>query len=214
MSMNTKEKSVTIQQLQHYLACEKLSHITSILTYRYGVKVTPISFYPYGSYELVLKGEEPDSNISIWYESNKIIQKKADEESLKIWTYFVSQLPSDYPMDNEEKAVVATFPEGVQQTCISNMSPAERIHPNEVELRQSLASERLSHIALILQYRYDIEAVPVIKVKDAIYQICAKDFRGGEDAGHSYSMKDMLECNAEQEAYFFRMLYLWHTTFS
>ncbi|MCF8564676.1 hypothetical protein LLE49_07940 [Alicyclobacillus tolerans] len=212
MSM-TINHTTTMQQLQHDWAGEKLSHISSILEYRYGIDVTPAMSKADDDYSLVLKDEELDADMWVSYKSVDIIKSNVDEEVLQIWMMFVDTLPFDYRNTNQADESIATdaiaSTKRVQET-VENMPTTIRMDMDEEELRRGLASEKLAHITSILECRYGIIATPVIRAKHDEYQVCMEDLREFADVGYCYDIDDMLECNAEHEASYLRKLFVWH----
>ncbi|QSO48494.1 hypothetical protein [Alicyclobacillus mengziensis] len=212
MSM-TINHATTMQQLQHDWAGEKLSHIASILDYRYGIDVTCAMSKADDDYSLVLKDEELDADMWVSYKSVDIIKSNVDREALQIWMMFVGALPFDYRNTNQAdesiKTDATTSTKQVQET-VENMPTTVRIDMDEEELRRGLASEKLAHITSILECRYGIVATPVILAKHDEYQVCMEDLHEFADVGYCYDIDDMLECNAEHEASNLRKLFVWH----
>lgn len=209
MSM-TINRATTMQQLQHDWAGEKLSHIASILDYRYGIDVTPTMSKADDDYLLVLKDEELDADMWVSYKSVDIIKSNVDEEAVQIWMMFVSALPFDYEEATEDDEPIATTSTKQVQETVENMPTTVRIDMAEEELRRGLASEKLAHITSILECRYGIVATPVILAKHDEYQVCMEDLQEFSDVGFCYDIDDMLECNAEHEASYLRKLFVWH----
>ena len=206
----TINHTISIQQLQHDWAGEKLSHIASILDYRYGIDVTPAMSKADDDYSLVLKDEELDADMWVSYKSVDIIKSNVDEEALQIWMTFVSALPFDYEEATEDDEPIATTSTKQVQETVENMPTTVRIDMAEEELRRGLASEKLAHITSILECRYGIVATPVILAKHDEYQVCMEDLHEFADVGYCYDIDDMLECNAEHEASNLRKLFVWH----
>lgn len=194
-------------QLQRDWAAEKLSHIASVLKYRYGIEASPANTD--NSYALSLIDEQFKKHARVSYTFIGIIKSDVRDEALIIAKRFVSNLPVDGNISTEfDTCSVAfeTWDEGAlrYREPGSNLLQAEYLNVSESWVRRKLAFERLAHISSILEYRYGVN----IQSENDKYPISATDMGVSVELRYWYNTNDLLESTAEQEALFLRKFFV------
>lgn len=198
-------------KLQHDWALEKVAHMASIITYRYGIEATPVGSHEDDDYLLILEDTELGLEWCFSGNSVSVIKSDLDEETSSNWLTFVAALPL-YCIDLVSTVDVSDIcPCNVP--CDVELSIGGRfglcpLDMTEAELLEGVASEKSAHIASILQYRYGIESWSEHVPELGEYRVHMTDLSRQDRITFGYAVSDIIGCNANFEASGLRRLFV------
>lgn len=200
MSLSMGEiEMMTVQHLQRALASEKLTHMSSILKYRYGIDVSPDISNSDDSYALVLRDVSVAADMRVSYSSEGIIKTWTELEAQFIMTTFIGAFPTHnwYSMMANEYGNANISINMFRGTGENSSSPHRAWISDAKELRNRLAREKIDHICSILACKYGLE-LTIRRVGDN-REISLTNIEEPYQARYCYSADRLLECNVEQE---------------
>lgn len=185
------------QSLQQGWAKEKVSHLTSLLKYKYGINAVPIMSKAGDVYAISVPCDECDYDLQSANNLSEIIGMDVYGESIALWIEYIRGF---------EVGFQESYPEYKFKFEERPILPGPAVELSREESKLGLALEKAEHIVTISRHRYGVDVITSLADGKFVFRMFGPIRTPAESMKCTADL--LLHANAEEFAWHLRVLYV------